>query len=97
MHGCNGYEHHALVAVRKVVEVFGRFLSLLFERIRDNGGKVVILILLLLPLGNIALGAKEFPFDLFYSLLRRHGYDVDGEHHIALHLADLRDHAVLEE
>ena len=53
MHQRHYGEHHALVTGGEIVQHLTGFLALLFEVIRDNGGKVIVAVLSALPVGHI--------------------------------------------
>ena len=56
-----------------------------------------MVVLPLLPAGNVALHCHDAPVHLRYSLISGHRHDVDGQHHISGVVHQLGDHGVLDE
>ena len=96
MHHREDGKHHPLVTGRQIVQKFLAFLSLLLQVIGDNSGKVVVLVLFPLPVGDIGFHTQKTVFHLPHGFVRRDGNDIDGEHHITVQFTKLRHHAVLD-
>ena len=96
MHHREDGKHHPLVTGREVIEKFLAFLSLLLQVIGDDGGKVVVLVLLPLPVSDIGFHTEQAVFHLPHGFVRRDGNDISGEHHVMVKLTKLRHHAVLD-
>ena len=56
-----------------------------------------MVVLPLLPAGNVALHRHDAPMHLRYSLISSHRHDVDGQHHVPGVVHQLGDHGVLDE
>ena len=87
-------KHHALVAAHEVVHKLLRFAPHLLQVIGDIGGKIVVLILPLLPAGNIRFHGHNALANIAHCFVHRHGDNVDGEHHVSGIVHQLRDHRV---
>ena len=87
-------QHHALVAAHEVVHEFLRFAPHLLQVIGDIGGKIVVLILPLLPAGNIRFHGHNALADVAHCFVHGHGDNVDGEHHVSGIVHQFRDHLV---
>ena len=88
-------EHHALVAVRQVVEEILTLAALHFHVKGDNSRKVVVLVLPPLPVGNVCLHAQQSVFNFTHGLIRGNGDEVKRKHHACAYVAKLRNHIVL--
>ena len=87
-------QHHTLVAAHEVVHEFLRFAPHLLQVIGDIGGKIVALILPLLPAGNIRLHGHNALADVAHRLVHGHGNNVNREHHVSGIVHQLRNHRV---
>ena len=87
-------QHHTLVAAHEVVHKLLRFAPHLLQVIGDIGGKIVALILPLLPAGNIRFHGHNALANIAHRFVHRHGDNVDGEHHVSGIVHQLRDHLV---
>ena len=76
-----GNKHHTLVTGSEVVKKFFDFLSHLLHFIRDISGKIVILVLFLLPFCNIRFNGKKLFLNDFDRFIRRYRLYGDGQHH----------------
>ena len=59
MHHRKHRKHHPLVTGRQIVQKFLAFLSLLFQVVGDDGGKVVVLVLLPLPVRDVGFHTEQ--------------------------------------
>ena len=96
MHQRHQPEHHPLVAGRQVVEHLLGFLALQLHIVRNCRGKIVVGVLAALPVGNVRLHAQQRALQLAGSFVRRHRQDVDGQHQVAVEVAEFRHKAVLD-
>ena len=96
MHQRHQPEHHSLVAGGQVVQHFFGFLALEFHIVRNCRGKIVVGVLAALPVGDIRLHAQQCTLQLAGSFVRRHRQDIDGQHQIAVKVAEFRHKAVLD-
>ena len=87
-------QHHALVAAHEVVHEFLRFAPHLLQVIGDIGGKIVVLILPLLPAGDVRFHRHNALADVAHCFVHGHGDNVDGEHHVSGIVHQFRDHLV---
>ena len=87
-------QHHALVAAHEVVHEFLRFAPHLLQVIGNTGGKIVVLILPLLPAGNIRFHGHNALANIAHCFVHRHRDNVDGEHHVPGIVHQLRDHLI---
>ena len=96
MHHRQHSKHHSLVTGRQIVQKFLAFLSLLFQVIRNNGRKIVVLVLLPLPIRDIGFHTKQTVFHLPHGFICGNRDNVNGQHHIPVQLTKLRHHTVLD-
>ena len=96
MHQRHKTEHHSLVAGGQVVQHFLGFLALQFHIIGNGRGKIVVGVLAALPVGDIRLHAQQCTLQLAGSFVRWYRQDVDGQHQIAVKVAEFRHKAVLD-
>ena len=96
MHHRQHGKHHSLVTGRQIVQKFLAFLSLLFQVIRNNGRKIVVLVLLPLPIRDIGFHTKQTVFHLPHGFICGNRDNVNGQHHIPVQLTKLRHHTVLD-
>ena len=75
-------QHHALIAAHEVVHEFLRFAPHLLQVIGDIGGKIVVLILPLLPAGNIRFHGHNALANIAHRFVHRHRDNVNGKHHV---------------
>ena len=87
-------QHHTLVAAHEVVHEFLRFAPHLLQVIGNIGGKIVALILPLLPTGNIRFHGHNALANIAHCFVHRHRDNVNGKHHITGIVHQLRDHRV---
>ena len=87
-------QHHALVAAHEVVHKLLRFAPHLLQVIGDIGGKIVVLILPLLPAGNIRFHGHNALANIAHCFVHRHRNNVNGKHHIPGIVHQLRDHLI---
>ena len=87
-------QHHALVAAHEVVHEFLRFAPHLLQVIGNIGGKIVALILPLLPAGNIRFHGHNAIANIAHCFVHRHRNNVNGKHHIPRIVHQLRNHRV---
>lgn len=64
-------EHHSLITSGEVIKELFHFLFLLFHIIRNGSGKVVVLILLSLPVGDIGFHTEKSAFRFLFTLWKR--------------------------
>ena len=89
--------HHPLVAGGEVVQKLPCFLPHLLQIIGDVGREIVVVVLPLLPAGNVAFHRHDTPVHLRYSLVGSYRHNVDGQHHVPRVVHQLGDHGVLDE
>ena len=89
MHQRHQPEHHSLVAGGQVVQHFLGFLALEFHIVRNCRGKIVVGVLAALPVGDVRFHAQQRALQLAGSLVRRHRQDIDGQHQVAVKVAEL--------
>ena len=68
----------------------------MLQVIGDDGGKIVVLVLFPLPVGDVGFHTEQAVFHLPHGFVRRDGDDIHGEHHVTVKLTKLRHHAVLD-
>ena len=90
-------QHHALVAAHEVVHKLLRFAPHLLQVIGNIGGKIVALILPLLPAGNIRFHGHNALANIAHCFVHRHRDNVNGKHHIPGIVHQLRNHRVRNE
>ena len=96
MHQRHQPEHHPLVAGGQIIEHLLGFLALEFHIVRNCRGKIVVGVLAALPVGDIRFHAQQCTLQLAGGLIRRHRQDVNGQHQIAVKVAEFRHKAVLD-
>jgi len=96
MHQRHQPEHHALVAGSQIVQHFLGFLALQLHVIRNRGGKIVVGVLAALPVSHICFHAQQRALQLAGGFVCRHRQDVDGQHQVAVKVAEFRHKAVLD-
>ena len=89
-------EHHALVAHGEIVQILLGLCAQLLQLIGDRRGKVVFIVLPLLPARNVRLDAEDTALYLAYRLVRGDRQNVDGEDKAARNGGEVRDHIVAE-
>ena len=87
-------QHHTLVAAHEVVHKLLRFAPHLLQVIGNIGGKIVALILPLLPAGNIRFHGHNALANIAHCFVHRHRDNVNGKHHIPGIVHQLRNHRV---
>ena len=87
-------QHHTLVAAHEVVHEFLRFAPHLLQVIGDIGGKIVVLVLPLLPAGNIRFHGHNPLANIAHCFVHGHGNNVNREHHVPGIVHQLRNHRV---
>ena len=87
---------HALVAGAQIVQELLCLAPQLLQLIGNGGRKVVLIILALLPTGNVALDAQYPGLDFLYRLVGGDGQNVNGKHEVPGEVGQLRNHAVLD-
>jgi len=87
-------QHHALVAAHEVVHKLLCFAPHLLQVIGNIGGKIVVLILPLLPAGNIRFHGHNALANIAHRFVHRHRDNVDGKHHVSGIVHQLRDHLI---
>ena len=88
--------HHPLVAGGQVGQKLLALPALQFHIVGDDGGEVVVLILPALPVRDIRLYPQQTVLHLPHGLVRGHIEDVDGQHHIAVQVGQVRHDLVLD-
>ena len=96
MHQRHQPEHHALVAGGQVVQHFLGFLALQFHVVGNGRGKIVVGVLAALPVGNVRFHAQQRALQLAGGFVCRHRQDVNGQHQIAVKVAEFRHKAILD-
>ena len=96
MHHRHQPEHHALVAGSQIVQHLFGFLALQLHVVGNGRGKIVVGVLAALPVGYIRLHAQQRALQLAGSFVRRHRQDVDGQHQVAVKVAEFGHKAVLD-
>ena len=89
--------HHPLVTGGEIVQKLPCFLPHLLQIVGDVGREIVVVVLSLLPAGNVALHRHNAPVHLRHSLVCGHRHDVDRQHHVPGVVHQLGDHGVLDE
>ena len=87
---------HALVAHGQVVYHGTHRVPCIGKLHGRNGGEIVVLILLVLPAGNVGFHRKGLVLYLFQRLIRGNRLDVDGQNQIAVELGQFLYKAVLQ-
>ena len=95
MHHCQNRKHHSLVTGCQIVQELLAFFALLFKVVRNDRRKIVVLILFTLPIRDIGFHAEQSVFHFTHGFVCGYGDNVNGHHHIAVKLAKLRHHTVL--
>ena len=96
MHERHQPEHHSLVAGGQVVQHLLGFLALQFHIIGNRGSKIVVGVLAALPVSHICFHAQQRALQLAGGLVRGNRQNVDGEHQIAVKVAEFGHKAVLD-
>ena len=89
--------HHPLVSGGEVVQELPRLLPHLLQIVGDVGGEIVVVVLPLLPAGDVAFHRHDAPVHLRYSLISGHRHNIDGQHHVSGIVHQLGNHGVLDE
>ena len=87
-------QHHTLVAAHEVGHKLLRFAPHLLQVIGDIGGKIVVLILPLLPAGNIRFHGHNALANIAHCFVHRHRNNINGKHHIPGIVHQLRNHRI---
>ena len=87
---------HPLISGRQIVQEFLGLSALQIHIVGNHSTEVVVLILSSLPVGDIRLHAQQTVLHVSNGLVRRDGEDVNGKHHVAAKLRQLRHKAVLD-
>ena len=93
---CDRRAHHALVAGCQVIEEFLALFALQLHIIGNDGRKVVVLILLSLPVGDIGFHAEQPVLNLAHRFIGRDGDHINRQHQVTVQLGQLRYHTVLD-
>ena len=80
----------------EIVRKFPSLLPHLLQVIGNAGGEIVVVVLPLLPAGDVAFRRHNAPVHLHYGLVGGYRHDVDGQHHVAGVVHQLRDHGALD-
>ena len=88
--------NHPLISCHKVIEKVPAFHSLTLHIIRNRRRKVVVLILLSLPIGNIRFHGKELALSLLHRLVHRDRIGINRKHQTAVNIRQFGDKAVLD-
>ena len=88
--------HHPLVAGGEVGQKLLALLALQLHVVGDDGGEVVVLILAALPVCDIGFYPQQTVLHLPHGLVGGHGEDVNGQHHIAVQVGQVRHDLVLD-
>ena len=88
-------EHHSLITSGEVIKELFHFLFLLFHIIRNGSGKVVVLILLSLPVGDIGFHTEKSAFRFSYRFICRHRHNINGHHKVTVQVGKVCYHSVL--
>ena len=75
-------QHHALVAAHEIIHKLLCFAPHLLQVIGNIGGKIVALILPLLPAGNIRFYGHNALANIAHCFVHRHRNNVNGKHHV---------------
>lgn len=89
-------QRHALVAHGKVVQHGAHGIAGIGELHGRNGRKIVVLVLLVLPAGDVGLHCKCLILNFLQCLVRWNGLNVDGKDEVAVQLSQFLDEAVLQ-
>ena len=89
-------QSHALVAHGQIVQHGTHRVPCIGKLHGRNGGKIVVLVLLVLPTGNIRFHRKGLVLNFFQCLIRGNGLNVDGQNQIAVEFGQFLYKAVLQ-
>ena len=96
MHQCHHGEHHPLVPFGEVGQKFLGLPPKLFQVIGDRGGEVVLVVLALLPAGDVYLNAHDPALNLPHRLVGGDGQDINRQHEVSGEVRQGGNHAVLD-
>ena len=96
MHDRNECRDHTLVTGYEIMEKLPAFLALAFHVVRNASRKIVVLILLSLPIGDIGFHRQQLVFSLPYRLVHRDRLGINGKHEITVNIGQLGNKAVLD-
>ena len=89
-------KNHALVAFGEVSQKLLGLPPELFQLIGYGGGEVVLVVLPLLPAGDVRLDAQNLILHVPHGLVGGDGQNVDGQHEAPGEVRQVGDHAVLD-
>ena len=89
-------QRHTLVAHGQVVQHGAHGIAGISELHGRNGGKVVVLVLLVLPAGDVGFHRKCLILNFFERFVRGDRLNVDGKDEVTVQLGQLLDEAVLQ-
>ena len=87
---------HALVAHSQVIQHGTHRVPRVSKLHGRNGGEIVVLVLLVLPTGNIRFHCKGLVLNLFQRFIGGNGLNVDGQNQIAVEFGQFLYKAVLQ-
>ena len=96
MDQCNHSENHPLISLREVGEKFLGLSPELFQLIGNGSGKVVLVVLPLLPACNIRLNAQDAALDLPHSLIGGNGQNINREHEVSREVGQVGNHLIFD-
>ena len=89
-------KHHALVPFGEVGQKFLGLPPKLFQVVGHGGGEVVLVVLALLPAGDVSLDPHDPTLYLLHRLVGGDGQDVDGQHEVPGKVRQCGNHAVFD-
>ena len=89
-------KNHALIAFGEVGQKLLGLSPELLQLVGHGGGEVVLVVLPLLPAGDVRLNAQNLILHVPHSLVGGDGQDVDGQHEAPGEVRQVGDHAVLD-
>ena len=91
----NDGKNHPLVSLGEVGQKFLGLSPQLLQLVGHGGGKVVLVVLSLLPSGDVCLDAQNLVLHIPHGLVGGNGQNVNGQHEAAGKVRQVGDHAVL--
>ena len=96
MDQCNHSENHPLISLREVGEKFLGLSPELFQLIGNGCGKVVLVVLPLLPACNIRLNAQDTALYLPHGLIGGNGQNINREHEVSREVGQVGNHLIFD-
>ena len=90
----DGSQHQALVMLGNIVHVISNNLAHLLELIRDFRREIIVVVLSLLPAGNVGFDAQRKTVEQLMCFLRVDRFNIHGQHHLPRQAHEIVDQLI---